>query len=78
MTTRTHLSVIQNPNCWGVGYTNVVTGKFHVRRVVWGRLLARAEKRDGETIKRLCLMHTVLRRRRTEGTHEYRLVPRVA
>lgn len=45
------LVVISNPDCYGVGYTNVVTGKFYVRKVVWGRLLARAEKRGGETIK---------------------------
>jgi len=27
------------------------SGRIFIRRVVWGRLLARAEKRDGETIK---------------------------
>jgi hypothetical protein len=34
---------------------------FHVRRIVWGRLLARAEKRDGEEIRRAIV--TVNRRR---------------
>jgi hypothetical protein len=29
---------------------------FHVRRIVWGRLLARAEKRDGEEIRRAAIM----------------------
>ena len=29
--------------------------RWHVRRVVWGRLLAREEKRDGETIKRVSI-----------------------
>jgi hypothetical protein len=28
---------------------------FHVRRVVWGRLLAREEKRDGETVRKAAI-----------------------
>ena len=32
------------------------SGSFKVRRVVWGRLLARAEKRKGEQIARACIM----------------------
>jgi hypothetical protein len=30
--------------------------QFHVRRVVWGRLMARAEKRSGEQIRK-CEIH---------------------
>ncbi len=33
------------------GYRMGKGTRFHVRRIVWGRLLAREEKRDGETIK---------------------------
>lgn len=37
-----------NANAWAIG----VEGQngFQVRRIVWGRMLARAEKRKGETI----------------------------
>ena len=30
--------------------------RWHVRRVVWGRLLAREEKREGELIKRAVIL----------------------
>ena len=33
-------------------------GRFHIRRVVWGRLLARAEKREGEKIRRCSVLIT--------------------
>ena len=39
-----------NAKAWAIGQ-RTKNGRFHVRRVVWGRLLARAEKRDGETIE---------------------------
>ena len=31
-------------------------GRWHVRRVVWGIIMARAEKREGEKIKRAHIM----------------------
>lgn len=39
-----------NARAWAIG--RVWRGSFHVRRVVWGRLLARAERRQGEHIRR--------------------------
>jgi hypothetical protein len=30
--------------------------RWHVRRIVWGRELARAEKREGETIRRAAIL----------------------
>lgn len=39
---------ILNPIAWAVGYRD--TRGLHVRRVVWGRLLAREERREGESI----------------------------
>lgn len=43
-----------NADAWALG--EVRRGRFHVRRVVWGRLLARYEKRDGEHVRRVRLM----------------------
>ncbi len=44
-----------NATAWAIGTVRPFQmGKgtrFHIRRVVWGRLLAREEKRKGETIK---------------------------
>jgi hypothetical protein len=31
-------------------------GGFHVRRVVWGRLMARMERREGEKIRRALIL----------------------
>jgi hypothetical protein len=31
-------------------------GRFKVRRIVWGRLMAHAERRSGEQIARACIM----------------------
>jgi hypothetical protein len=41
----------RNHMCWAI-YYNDRHGARHVRRIVWGRLLARAEKRPGEFITR--------------------------
>ena len=38
-----------NAHAWAVGWND--RQGFHVRRVVWGRAMARAEKREGETIR---------------------------
>jgi hypothetical protein len=39
-----------NARAWAIG-SKTENGRFRVRRVVWGRLLAREEKRDGEVIR---------------------------
>lgn len=39
-----------NAKAWALCITRE-NGNIFIRRVVWGRLMARAEKRDGETIK---------------------------
>ena len=45
-----------NEKAWALG--RMERGKFNIRRVVWGRLLARYEKRDGEKIKRVVILIT--------------------
>ena len=40
-----------NWQAWAIGSLNK-RGQLHVRSVVWGRLMARAEKREGEIIRR--------------------------
>lgn len=44
---------ITNPKAWGVG--RLWPNGFHVRRIFWGRLLARKEKRDDEVIRRVAI-----------------------
>jgi len=44
----------QNDAAYALG-EYLANGRFHVRRVVWGRLMARSERRDGEVIKRVWL-----------------------
>lgn len=41
----------RNHMCWAI-YRNDKSGARIVRRIVWGRLLARAERRPGEFIAR--------------------------
>lgn len=43
-----------NSQAWALG-TQRRNG-FHVRRIVWGKLLAREEKRDGEEIRRASIL----------------------
>jgi hypothetical protein len=43
-----------NPAVWAIG--RLRRGRFYVRRIVWGRLMARAEQRDGETICRAMIL----------------------
>lgn len=38
-----------NSSCWAIG-TPRANG-FHVRKIVWGLLLAQTEKRDGEEVR---------------------------
>ena len=43
-----------NSECWAIC---IKQGKrWHVRRIVWGRVMARAEKRAGETIVRAAIV----------------------
>lgn len=46
----------QNAKAWAIGFHD--RRGFHVRRIVWGRILARAEKRDGEKIRRATILIT--------------------
>jgi len=41
----------QNCDAWAIGHVVARSGRFKVRKVVWGRLLARAEKRKDEEIR---------------------------
>jgi hypothetical protein len=41
--------VPSNSYCWAI-YREAKSGARIIRKIVWGRLLARAEKRDGEKI----------------------------
>lgn len=43
-----------NARAYAIG-TQQING-FHVRRVVWGSLMARLEKRPGEVIKRAVIL----------------------
>jgi len=42
---------IRNPNAWAI--CRLDRGGWYVRRIVWGRLLARADKRPGEIVMRV-------------------------
>jgi len=62
MTVREMDAIIQPPaykrplnfECWALCSKH---GKrWHVRRIVWGRTLAREEKREGETIRRAAIL----------------------
>jgi hypothetical protein len=50
----------RNWQAWALGSYEIRQdgriGRFHVRRIVWGRLLARAERRPGELIRRVYLL----------------------
>jgi hypothetical protein len=43
-----------NTACWAL--CDKRNNRWHVRRIVWGRLLAREEKRPGEVIKRAAIL----------------------
>jgi len=45
-----------NWRAWAIGKWPKSGGSFKVRRVVWGRLMARAERRPGETIVQAAIM----------------------
>jgi hypothetical protein len=42
---------IRNPKAWAI--CRLDRGSWHIRRIVWGRLLARAEKRKGEVVMKV-------------------------
>jgi hypothetical protein len=50
----------RNFQAWAIGSYEIrqdgKIGRFHVRRIVWGRLMARAEKRPGEMIRRAFIL----------------------
>jgi hypothetical protein len=41
---------------WAIGREIVEGGQFHIRRVVWGRLSAREERRKGESLRRVRIL----------------------
>ena len=49
-----------NERAWAIGrevpFRSGKGFRFNIRRVVWGRLLAREEKREGEKIKRAIIL----------------------
>ena len=51
-----------NERAWAIGrevpFRSGKGYRFNIRRVVWGRLLAREEKREGEKIKRAIILIT--------------------
>jgi hypothetical protein len=44
-----------NYGCWAL-CAKQGNGRWHVRRIVWGILMARAEKRPGEVIRRAAIL----------------------
>ena len=44
-----------NHGCWALCW-KMANGQWKVRRIVWGILMARSEKRPGETIKRAAIL----------------------
>jgi hypothetical protein len=57
---RKNFRFVRNYDAWAIGTyeirSNGKVGRFHVRRVVWGRLMAREEKRDNEVIRRAVIL----------------------
>lgn len=45
----------RNHKAWAIGEP-LASGQFKVRRVVWGRLLAREERREGEHVRAALIM----------------------
>ena len=53
-----------NCNAWAIG-TQRERGGFQVRRIVWGLLMATAERREGEQIRAAILLVERQHKRRT-------------
>ena len=54
MKTKTDTTILRdavNHKAWAIGREES-DGRIYVRRIVWGRVMARAEKRKGEVIRR--------------------------
>lgn len=51
-----------NASAWAIGEQR--SNGFHIRRVVWGMLMAQAEKRMDEEIRKITIM--------VEAQHKYR------
>ena len=49
-----HTRQARNARAYAIGYPQ--PNGFHVRRIVWGLLMAKAEKRDSEHIRRAILL----------------------
>lgn len=49
-----------NQRAWAIGRNVPMRmgrgSRFYIRRIVWGRLLAREEKREGEVIRRVLIL----------------------
>lgn len=58
---------IANPEALAIGYVQADTRRFHIRRIVWGWAIARAEKRDGEVIRRVSIVGREPTRRKKHG-----------
>ena len=44
-----------NSDAWAIG-SLTPRGRFRIRRIVWGRMLARLERREGEVIRRALIL----------------------
>lgn len=44
----------QNAECWALGHV-LANGRFSVRRIVWGQVMAKAEMRQGEEARKATL-----------------------
>jgi hypothetical protein len=55
-----------NSSAWAIGRQQ--RNGFHVRRVVWGLLMARAEKRESEEIRAAVIMVAPRRRKVSRAT----------
>lgn len=44
-----------NSEAWAIGDVTA-SGQFRIRRIVWGLTLARAERRDGEEIRKALVL----------------------
>ena len=53
-TSADHCPWLRNADAWGVGVER--DGWLRIRRIVWGRVVARAERRAGEVIRRVTIM----------------------
>lgn len=55
MARRLGLRRATNSDAWAIGDVTA-SGQFRIRRIVWGMTLARAERRDGEEIRKALVL----------------------